>query len=541
MSKVSKIKINTPSNKNLYEDREGIVYARVSSKRQEIEGTGLQSQEGRCIDELRRLNVPHIKTFSDSYTGAGDFMNRPEMRALLAYIDDNPHKKFVVIFDDLSRLARDVVFHIKLRREFDIREVILKCLNYNFDDSEEGEFFELIFAGKAQLDRKQNKRQVIQKMRARLDAGYWPFGSKRGYVRINNPIHGKLHTPDGKDSEVLKEVLEGFSSGIYVRKIDACKFLIDNGYWKKNRPERYVYQFAKLLRDPFYAGFTEYEPWGVPRRVGHHEPLISPEVYEINQRRLGYNQIHKLVRSGLSEDFLLRGLIICDCCGGHMTASWSTGNGGKYGFYFCQNRKCKMFRKSINRDVISEGFKKVLNENTLKPEVEKLITVIFDSVWNDEMKNLQKMKSENTIEKSNLQDRIEKLTDMAVSTTSEKLKSAYEQQIEKSMSELEEIINSSLDMTDPNLPYQTALDKAIGFLKNPYKIWESVSLEEKHLLFFFIFGQKIPYSKSEGYQTKKIPSAIRLFEEFVTPVTNDVDPTGLEPATPSLQMRCSTR
>jgi len=80
-------------------------------------------------------------------------MKRPAMKKMLEYIDAHPHKKYVVVFDDLSRFARDVFFHIKLRAEFRKRDVILRCLNYNFDESEEGEFAELIFAGKAELDR----------------------------------------------------------------------------------------------------------------------------------------------------------------------------------------------------------------------------------------------------------------------------------------------------------------------------------------------------------------------------------------------------
>jgi predicted site-specific integrase-resolvase len=96
------------NNLNPYEGRVGLVYARVSSKRQETDGSGLQSQEGRCMDFLKRNSVDYQKSFLDSYSGGGDFMNRPAMKELLAYIDKNIHKKYVVVFDDLARFARDV-------------------------------------------------------------------------------------------------------------------------------------------------------------------------------------------------------------------------------------------------------------------------------------------------------------------------------------------------------------------------------------------------------------------------------------------------
>ena len=152
---------------NPYEGRVGLVYTRVSSKKQETEGTGLQSQETRCIGDLRTIGVPYLKTFPDSFSGGTDFMKRPAMREMLAFIDANPLKEFVVVFDDLARFARNVEFHLKLRAAFKSRNVMLRCLNYSFDDSPEGEYVELIMAGSAELFRKQNRRQVVQKMKAR--------------------------------------------------------------------------------------------------------------------------------------------------------------------------------------------------------------------------------------------------------------------------------------------------------------------------------------------------------------------------------------
>jgi DNA invertase Pin-like site-specific DNA recombinase len=174
---------------NPYADRVGLVYARVSSKKQETEGHGKEGQEGRCKADLASIKVPFEKSFLDTFTGAGDFMKRPDMRALLAHIDAHPHKKYVVVFDDLKRFARDVEFHFKLRSAFRARDVVLRCLNYNFQDSDEGWFAELVSAGSAELERRQNRRQVIQKTKARLEQGYYPFNAKKGYDFIKDPVY----------------------------------------------------------------------------------------------------------------------------------------------------------------------------------------------------------------------------------------------------------------------------------------------------------------------------------------------------------------
>src|ERR1035437_3927265 len=127
MSK-GKIQNFNSNTENPYEGREGLVYARVSSKRQETEGSGLESQEGRCVNELKILNVPYIKTFPDSFSGGGDFMKRPAMREMLSYVDAHPHKKFVIVFDDLKRFARDTKFHFDLRTALKARNILPKCL-----------------------------------------------------------------------------------------------------------------------------------------------------------------------------------------------------------------------------------------------------------------------------------------------------------------------------------------------------------------------------------------------------------------------------
>lgn len=71
-------------------------------------------------------------------------------------------------------------------------------------------------------------------------------------------------------------------------------------------------------------------------------------------------------------------------------------------------------------------------------------------------------------------------------------------------------------LTDAELavPYQTALGVSIQLLKNPYRAWNQMDVFEKHKLFFFIFSERLAYSKVGGYQTADLACATRLFTEF---------------------------
>ena len=153
-----------------------VIYCRVSSEKQVKDGNGLDSQEHRCREHASSLGLEVEEVFRDEGISGGLF-DRPAMHALIKYLDVNWQTKYVVIFDDLKRFARDVKVHLKLKSEFLGRDAKLQCLNYNFDDSAEGEFVETIFAAQNELERKQNRRQVCQKMKARIERGYWCFFS----------------------------------------------------------------------------------------------------------------------------------------------------------------------------------------------------------------------------------------------------------------------------------------------------------------------------------------------------------------------------
>ncbi len=107
---------------------------------------------------------------------------RPALVSMLHYMDQNKQNSYVIIFDDLKRLARDTQNHLRLRQALALRGAKVECLNFKFEDTPEGEFIETILAAQGQLERKQNKIQVFQKMTARLEQGYYVFAPPAGLV-----------------------------------------------------------------------------------------------------------------------------------------------------------------------------------------------------------------------------------------------------------------------------------------------------------------------------------------------------------------------
>lgn len=490
-----------------HEGRLGITYSRVSTKGQKAD-----AQELRCRDYLAAANVPLDREFSDSYTGGGDFMQRPAMRELLTYIDASPQKSFLVVFDDLKRFARDTEFHLALRKAFKYRDVLLACLNYNFDESPEGRFAETVFAAQAELERHQNRRQVIQKMEARLRRGYWCFGQKKGYSIVKTAEHGKLLVPNA-DGRLLREGLEGFASGRFVRRIDLYRFLVERGFWPGQAPGKYIAYLTTFLRDPFYCGDIEYLPWGVERQPGRHEALISRDVFARIQARLAKAGGAAPIRSDAAANFPLRGLILCAGCQRPLTATHAKGRSKTYAYYYCFRRDCDRYALMFRKEDLERDFRELLERQRLTDKADGLLGLVFERAWRAELAEATGSAERRSRQRQALTDQVADYAKLAGETRSIAVRAAYETQIEEATAKLE-ALGATPRAADLDVPFQTALDKATKLLQSPIDAWDAADHLNQQRIFFLLFERKISYGRIERFQTANDASYSRLFEGF---------------------------
>src|SRR3546814_11417038 len=127
-------------------EKRALIYCRVSTRQQKNDGSGLLSQEHRCREYAAKNNMVVEAVFPDDVSGGGDFMKRPGMVALLAYLDAQVGHEYVVILDDLKRFASDTESNIKLPRELQVRTARVGCLNFNFTDTTARSFSDTIFS-----------------------------------------------------------------------------------------------------------------------------------------------------------------------------------------------------------------------------------------------------------------------------------------------------------------------------------------------------------------------------------------------------------
>ena len=420
--------------RELDQTKNALIYCRVSSTKQRIEGSGLESQEQRCRAYAEENGYEVEAVFPDDVSGGGDFMQRPGMVALLSYIDAQKGKPYVVIFDDPKRFARDTEYHLKLRREFSKRGAIIECLNFNFEDTPEGKFIETIIAAQGELEREQNRRQVVQKMKARVENGFWVFRAPVGYRYVPAPHGGgKVLVLDETLAPVVQKALEGFAVGHFASQAEVQRFLERDPHFPKDRKDGSIrpMTISRLLKKAVYAGYVEAPKWDVSLRKGQHEPLISFETFQRIQENLSGRRRSPAARVDYNEDFPLRGFVECDCCGNAMTAAWSTGKYKRYPYYRCETRGCEAKSKSIPRAKLEAGFEEVLKSLQPAKGLFELAKAMIRDAWDMRLQIAQSDKA--AIEKQicDVNKKIDGLLDRIVEAKSASVVSAFEARIDK--------------------------------------------------------------------------------------------------------------
>lgn len=508
-----------------------LIYCRVSSDRQVNEGHGLESQEKRCRDYAKSKGYEVVgQPFFDEGVSGGT-ADRPAIKELVAYIDDHQEQGLVCVIDDLSRLARDVQVYLYLKTQLTLRKVRLESPNFNFEDTPEGEFIENVLASKAQLDRQQNRRQVIQKQKARLELGYWPLCMPPGLKNFKDPVRGKILKPDGSPEAIVrKAAIEKFASG-ELRVQDDVRLFVHRELKKLGVDTKPLshHGVQSLLKNPLNFGMIEYQPWGIPLARGKHDGLVSPDLYPIVLSRFDSKPKLRL-RKDYTDDFPLRGLVRCSWCGGPLTGSWSTGRyGRKYPKYDCKTLGCPMRWKTIHRDKIHAQFLELLTG--VKPEsgLIDLTVDVLNDVWSQHKASYETEKAEKGAKLKLLELEIEGWSTRIAKTRDEALLNHYESQLGIKLADKKELEARSYDRQYSSEELGTATEVVLKTLEDPVSMWQNPDGYKRRTIALMYFDDKLRFDKDTGFGTTTLSRPIALMKELSGQKVPDVEMRAVKP------------
>ena len=520
-------------------DQPAFIYCRVSSTKQVREGHGLESQEQRCRDYARYRGHKVIEVFRDEGVSGG-LIDRPAMKDMLKRVANFSRKtQPVIIVDDISRLARGMEAHIQLRTAIGGAGGKLESPSIEFGDDPDSMLVENLLASVSQHQRQKNAEQVVNRMKARVHAGYWVFSPVAGYRYDDVKGHGRLLVPDEPNATAIREAMEGFASGRFASQIEIKHFLETFPTFPRNRRgEVNFYLVRRILTRSLYAGYIDVPKWNITLQPAKHEPLVSFETFQKVQERLNAKPA-PIPQVETVADFPLRGFVTCATCDNPMTGAWSQGRTKRYAYYFCQTRGCPDRRTNIPKAKIETAFEALLKTLCPRPELFGVVRKMLAEHWDNRQHGAENRRKALEQEVRQIERKTEDLMERVVDCDSPTLIKAYEKQIKKFETDRIRLIEQTTGSTKPRRKFEEGYRTACTFLANPWKLWASEHLDHKRMVLKLVFGGRVPYHPNDGYRTAIPTLPFKALAGFSMSREGLVEPRRIELPTSALRTRRS--
>lgn len=506
--------------------QKAIIYARVSDSKQKIRGDGLGSQETRCREFAAYRQLEVVQVFRDDFTGAS--ADRPAMRAALAFLRKNRRDPHVMIIDDLSRLARDVVSFRRLREEISAAGGLLESPSITFREDSDSLFMENVLASAAQHQRQKNAEQTKNRMRARAMNGFWTFQAPWGMTYTRAAGGGKMLVRDEPLASIIQEGLEGFASRRFGSKAELQRFFAATPPFPTDRRGEVTNERVdQILKQVLYAGYLAVPSWDVSLRKAQHEGLISLATFDQIQERLA-GKAKAPSRKDLNADFPLRGIVACKC--GHpMTATWSKGKGGMYPYYLCRQKDCDLNGKSVARDKIEGALETLVRSLTPSRELVNLAGTIFRDLWDRRTKESKERRAALKLEAVSVDKKIGQFLDRIVDADNTTVIRAYERKIDELEREKLILAENIAKCGTVARGYDEVLQTSLDFIASPWNLWETGNLEDRRAMAKLVFADHLIYCRENGLQTPEISLPFKALKEISAPKEGMAHPSGFEP------------
>ena len=475
-----------------------IIYTRVSTEEQKVNGFSLREQEARLRKECNRENNQVIAHYQDDHSAKN--FNRPAFQQMLADLKEKRVTANLFLCIRMDRFSRNLQESLKMIQ-------VLKKLGLDFKVVEGGNFDldtpeNLIpFILNMVLPQVENERRGLNTKRGMRQAqreGRWTGTAPNGYkwYRENDK---SLLTPNVK-AKLVRLAFEEFAKGIFTSE-EIRRKLVKKGL-KCSRS-----QFSRLLRNPVYIGQIKIERWkDEPEEIvmGLHEPLINEELFNEVQSILEGRIKKSKVRSSRDGKLPLRGFLQCRICGGNLTGSASRSRTGARHFYYHCQKGC---RERFRADEANGQFVSFLGDFKIPDEVLTLYYHVMEDVFKKD--DAQRENEINTLESqiNKFRERINGVEDKFIDNliddeTYKKAKARYEQDIS-------ELLKRKAELESRDSNFLKYVNYGFSLLKDLPEYYLKANIEIKQKLISSIFAEKLVF-EDKKYRTSQINEVLAL-------------------------------
>ncbi len=327
-----------------------VIYARVSSRDQEIEGFSIPAQLKIMHEYASKNHLTIAQEFTDVETAKK--AGRTQFTKMLTFLEQNPTVKHILV-EKTDRLLRNIADYALIDRLIEYSDTKIHLVKENVilsKDSRSNEKF--IFGIKALMAKNyvDNLSEEVRKgMIEKASQGTFPSNAPFGYVNAREGDK-KTIAIDPKAAPFIKRMFELYATGSHSLKT-LRKKILDEGLVYRSGKHFYVSTLETILKNEFYTGMFMWR--GKRYENASHEPIISKALYHQVQDMLRHPKKDKS-KKGL---FTYTNLIRCGVCGCKLTAELKK---GKYIYYHCTGQKGYCMQSYLRQETIDEHFEQLL-------------------------------------------------------------------------------------------------------------------------------------------------------------------------------------
>lgn len=420
----------------------GSAYIRVSDERQDEYSPDSQLKKIREHAAKEGYTIPDEYVFYDDGISGKSVKKRDDFNRMIALAKEKTHPFDVIYVWKFSRFARNqeeaIVYKNLLRKS----GVSVVSVSEPLPDGYFGPLIERVIEFMDEYYLHNLSGEVMRGMTEKVSRGEPICPPPFGYV-----MRDKKYYPDEESGKanIVREVFELYASGVKHREI--AVLLGDRGVRTKNgkMPENRWIDY--MLSNPCYIGkirFTtdgtraaskkKFDNENIMVKDGHHEPLISMELWDKVQKLLEAQKIAypKYSRRSQPVEYMLKGLVRCSACGATLICNGTKSGKAQHPVLQCHNYSRGSCHTSHSvtspklEAALKEGLRKAVEEKQFailpsKPKKSDPTMVDYDKLIEVEERRLVRAKEAylaeiDTIEqyaqnKKDITERIEGLKD----------------------------------------------------------------------------------------------------------------------------------
>lgn len=350
------------------ENKQVVIYARVSSREQEREGFSIPAQLKLLKEYALKNGFQIVQEYSDAETAKK--AGRTNYNAMLEYLKANPEVKTVLV-EKTDRLYRNFKDYVTLE-DYDLEVHLVKegtIISKNSKSHDKFIHGIKVLMAKNYID---NLSEEISKgLKEAVEEGYWPFKPPYGYLRGAK----KELIIDKSTILFIRRAFELFSTGKFSLR-QLCEHLFLEGYYyKTDRPKITQCVLEGMLKNVFYVGQMNCN--GIIYQ-GKHAPIVSRELFDKTQ--LAFLKTNRS-RVRKNFDFLYPGIAKCGICGYAFCGERQKGNV----YYRCSHydRSCPN-TAYISEKLLTQSFRMHLKRIGLNKDLYELVKYSLTECLGDE-------------------------------------------------------------------------------------------------------------------------------------------------------------